>query len=285
MKLVVISGRSGSGKSTALQALEDIDFYCIDNLPALLLPDLVEQMCQDPDHPSKIAVSIDARNLSSNLSQFPEIIEKLREEHWADYEVMFLDSSEDVLIKRYSSTRRKHPLSDEHQNLQQSIQAESKLLEPIALMADIRLDTTHLSLYELRDTVKLRVANRKEQTLSVQFESFGFKHGVPLDVDFVFDVRALPNPHWIPELRQFTGKEQPVAEFLGASEAVTEMQSDIQQFLERWLPRFADNNRSYITIGIGCTGGQHRSVYMCEQLASHFGQLMDNVHVRHRELG
>jgi len=285
MKLVIISGRSGSGKSTALQALEDIGFYCIDNLPALLLPDLVEQMCQDPDHPEKIAVSIDARNLSSNLSQFPAVIEKLREEHWAHYEVMFLDSAEDVLIKRYSSTRRKHPLSDEHLSLQQSIQAESKLLEPIALIADVRLDTTHLSLYELRDTVKLRVANRKEQTLSVQFESFGFKHGVPLDVDFVFDVRALPNPHWIPELRQYTGKEKPIEEFLAASEAVSEMQSDIQNFLERWLPRFADNNRSYITIGIGCTGGQHRSVYICEQLASHFTRLMDNVHVRHRELG
>ncbi|MGH1431220.1 MAG: RNase adapter RapZ [Neptuniibacter sp.] len=285
MKLVVISGRSGSGKSTALQALEDIDFYCIDNLPALLLPDLVEQMCQDPDHPDKIAVSIDARNLSSNLSQFPEIIDKLREEHWAEYEVIFLDSSEDVLIKRYSSTRRKHPLSDQHQNLQQSIQAESRLLEPIAVMADIRLDTTHLSLYELRDTVKLRVANRKEQTLSVQFESFGFKHGVPLDVDFVFDVRALPNPHWVPELRQYTGKEKQIQDFLGSSAEVQEMQSDIQTFLERWLPRFADNNRSYITIGIGCTGGQHRSVYMCEQLTSHFSGVMDNVHVRHRELG
>ncbi|MFY0677631.1 MAG: RNase adapter RapZ [Neptuniibacter sp.] len=285
MKLVVISGRSGSGKSTALQALEDIDFYCIDNLPALLLPDLVEQMCQDPDHPDKIAVSIDARNLSSNLSQFPEIIDKLREEHWAEYEVIFLDSSEEVLIKRYSSTRRKHPLSDQHQNLQQSIQAESRLLEPIAVMADIRLDTTHLSLYELRDTVKLRVANRKEQTLSVQFESFGFKHGVPLDVDFVFDVRALPNPHWVPELRQYTGKEKEIEDFLGSSAEVQEMQSDIQTFLERWLPRFADNNRSYITIGIGCTGGQHRSVYMCEQLTSHFSRVMDNVHVRHRELG
>lgn len=285
MKLVVISGRSGSGKSTALQALEDIDFYCIDNLPALLLPDLVEQMCQDPDHPDKIAVSIDARNLSSNLSQFPEIIDKLREEHWAEYEVIFLDSAEDVLIKRYSSTRRKHPLSDQHQNLQQSIQAESRLLEPIAVMADIRLDTTHLSLYELRDTVKLRVANRKEQTLSVQFESFGFKHGVPLDVDFVFDVRALPNPHWVPELRQYTGKEKQIEDFLGSSAEVKEMQSDIQTFLERWLPRFADNNRSYITIGIGCTGGQHRSVYMCEQLTSHFSRVMDNVHVRHRELG
>lgn len=284
MKLVVISGRSGSGKSTALQALEDIGFYCIDNLPALLLPDLIEQMSQDPDHPDKIAVSIDARNLSSNLTQFPEVLGKLRENHWAEYEVLFLDSSEDVLLKRYSSTRRKHPLSDKHQNLQQSIQAESKLLEPIALMADIRLDTTSLSLYELRDTIKLRVAQRKEQTLSVQFESFGFKHGVPLDVDFVFDVRALPNPHWIPELRQYTGKEQPVKEFLGNAPEVVEMIQSIQDFMERWLPRFADNNRSYITIGIGCTGGQHRSVYISEHLASHFSSLMDNVHVRHREL-
>lgn len=284
MKLVVISGRSGSGKSTALQALEDIGFYCIDNLPALLLPDLVEQMSQDPDHPDKIAVSIDARNLSSNLSKFPEVLTKLRAEHWADYEVMFLDSSEDVLLKRYSSTRRKHPLSDKHQNLQQSIQAESKLLEPIALMADIRLDTTRLSLYELRDTIKLRIAQRTEQTLSVQFESFGYKHGVPLDVDFVFDVRALPNPHWIPELRQYTGKEQPVQEFLSSASEVLEMIQNIQEFLERWLPQFADNNRSYITIGIGCTGGQHRSVYISECLASHFSACMDNVHVRHREL-
>ncbi|MCP4597272.1 RNase adapter RapZ [Neptuniibacter sp.] len=285
MKLVVISGRSGSGKSTALQALEDIGFYCIDNLPAMLLPDLVEQMSSEPDHPDKIAVSIDARNLLSNLSKFPAILQKLREEHWAEYEVMFLDSAEEVLLKRYSSTRRKHPLSDQHKNLQQSIQAESQLLEPIALLADIRLDTTRLSLYELRDTIKLRVAKRKEQTLSVQFESFGFKHGVPLDVDFVYDVRALPNPHWVPELRQYTGKEKPIQDFLGSSDEVQEMLNDIQSFLERWLPRFAENNRSYITIGIGCTGGQHRSVYISECLASHFGKHMDNVHVRHRELG
>lgn len=284
MKLVVISGRSGSGKSTALQALEDIGFYCIDNLPALLLPDLVEQMSQDPDHPDKIAVSIDARNLSSNLNKFPEIIEQLRNEHWADYEVMYLDSAEGVLLKRYSSTRRKHPLSDEHQNLLQSIQAESKLLEPIALMADIRLDTTRLSLYELRDTIKLRIANRKEQTLSVQFQSFGYKHGVPLDADFVFDVRVLPNPHWIPELRQYTGRDKPIQDFLNSADEVGVMLEHIQSFLECWLPKFADNNRSYITIAIGCTGGHHRSVFISEQLASHFSSLMDNVHVRHREL-
>lgn len=284
MKLVVISGRSGSGKSTALQALEDIGFYCIDNLPALLLPDLVQQMISEPSHPDKIAVSIDARNLLSNLSKFPQILEQLRAERWAEYEVIYLDSSEATLLKRYSSTRRKHPLSNETKNLQQSIQSEAELLEPIASLADIRIDTTRLSLYDLRDTVKLRVAKRKEQILSVQFESFGFKHGVPLDVDFVFDVRVLPNPHWIPELRQYTGQQKPVQEFLGKEPEVSEMIREITEFLEKWLPRFAKNNRSYITIGIGCTGGQHRSVYICEQLTSHFSQLMDNVHVRHREL-
>lgn len=284
MKLVVISGRSGSGKSTALQALEDIGFYCIDNLPALLLPDLVQQMSSDPSHPDRIAVSIDARNLLSNLNKFPAILKQLRQDRWAEYEVIFLDSSEATLIKRYSSTRRKHPLSDEHKNLQKSIQSESELLEPIANLADIRIDTTRLSLYDLRDTVKLRVAQRKEQTLSVQFESFGFKHGVPLDVDFVYDVRALPNPHWIPELRKFTGRDEPVQEFLGKADEVQEMIADITVFLERWLPRFSANNRSYITIGIGCTGGQHRSVFISEALASHFSATMDNVHVRHREL-
>lgn len=284
MKLVVISGRSGSGKSTALQALEDIGFYCIDNLPALLLPDLVQQMSSEPSHPDRIAVSIDARNLLSNLTQFPKILEQLRQQRWAEYEVIFLDSAEATLIKRYSSTRRKHPLSNDCNNLQQSIKSESKLLEPIASLADIRIDTTRLSIYELRDTVKLRVAQRKEQALSVQFESFGFKHGVPLDVDIVYDVRVLPNPHWIPELRQYTGLEQPVQQFLLQQAEVSEMITDIQVFLERWLPRFADNNRSYITIGIGCTGGQHRSVFICETLASYFAQHMDNIHVRHREL-
>ncbi|PIE23990.1 MAG: RNase adapter RapZ [Neptuniibacter caesariensis] len=284
MKLVIISGRSGSGKSTALQALEDIGFYCIDNLPALLLPDLVQQMISDPSRPDKIAVSIDARNLLSNLARFPQILEQLRTGHWAEYEIIYLDASETTLLKRYSSTRRKHPLSDEHKNLQLSIQSEATLLEPIARLADIRIDTTRLSLYELRDTVKLRVAKRKEQTLSVQFESFGFKHGVPLDVDFVYDVRVLPNPHWIPELRQYTGQEEPVQSFLQSEPEVAEMIAEITTFLEKWLLRFAANNRSYITIGIGCTGGQHRSVYVSEMLASHFSQLMDNVHVRHREL-
>ncbi|MCV6591065.1 MAG: RNase adapter RapZ [Marinobacterium sp.] len=285
MKLVVVSGRSGSGKSTALQALEDIGFYCIDNLPALLLPELVIQMNTNSDHPASVAVSIDARNLRSNLQQFPALFKQLREEGNAHFELLFLDAAEATLLKRYSATRRKHPLSDNNPGLQAAIQYEKKLLEPIADLADIRIDTTRLSLYDLRDTIKLRIARRQEQDLSIQFESFGFKHGVPLDVDLVFDVRVLPNPYWIPELRGFNGREKPVIEFLEKEAEVTEMQQDIQQYLERWLPRYAANNRSYVTIGIGCTGGQHRSVYMAEQLTRHFAANMDsNVHVRHREL-
>ncbi len=284
MKLVVISGRSGSGKSTALQALEDIGFYCIDNLPALLLPDLVQKMMQQDDHPEQLAVSIDARNLLSNLKQFPGILQQLRERHPALYEVVFLDAAEPTLLRRYSSTRRKHPLSDSHHSLQEAIQYERQLLEPIASLAAIRIDTTRLSLYELRDSIKQRVAQRSAQAVSLQFESFGFKHGVPLDVDMVYDVRILPNPYWVPELRQFSGRDRPVIEFLEQQAEVAEMLAHIRDYLSHWLPRYVQNNRSYLTVGIGCTGGQHRSVYIAERLASHFSDLMDNVHVRHREL-
>ncbi len=284
MKLVIISGRSGSGKSTALQALEDVDFYCIDNLPARLLPDLIDQMLGDPEHPGRLAVSIDARNLVSNLHAFPEIIGELSRRSDLSCEILYLDAAEPTLIKRYSATRRKHPLSSSQAGLQEAISYERELLEPIASIADIRVDTTRLTLYELRDTIKLRIAQRSEQSLSIQFESFGFKHGVPLDVDFTFDVRMLPNPYWIPDLRRFTGRDQEVIDFLENAPEVPQLIGDIRAFLERWIPLFKQNNRSYITIGIGCTGGQHRSVYIAEHLAGHFGQLMDNVHVRHREL-
>ncbi|GGK80801.1 RNase adapter RapZ [Amphritea balenae] len=284
MKLIVISGRSGSGKSTALQALEDVGFYCIDNLPALLLPELVSQILSDKDHPGQLAVSIDARNLQSNLKQFPAIFQQLKSNPDVDCEVIYLDSSEVTLLKRYSATRRKHPLSDDNQGLQEAISYERSLLEPVADLAAIRIDTTRLSLYELRDSIKLRIARRSAQELSLQFESFGFKHGVPLDVDFTFDVRCLPNPYWLPELRGHTGLEQPVIEFLEQQPSVQEMQDDIVTYLAKWLPRFEHNNRSYITIGIGCTGGQHRSVYISERLAGHFRTTMDNVQIRHREL-
>lgn len=284
MKLVVISGRSGSGKSTALQALEDVGFYCIDNLPATLLPELVYQMTHEGKAGGLIAVSVDARNVMSDLKQFPEILRRIKSQSLLSCELLFLDASEPTLLKRYSATRRKHPLSNEQQGLQEAIQYERDLLEPIADLADIRVDTTRMNLYELRDIVKLRVAQRADQSLSLQFESFGFKHGVPLDVDFTFDVRVLPNPYWIPELRRFSGLDSEIQNFLGEAPEVGEMIEDIARYLERWLPRFKENNRSYVTVGIGCTGGQHRSVYVAEQLSGYFRQSMDNVHIRHREL-
>lgn len=284
MRLVVLSGRSGSGKSTALQALEDIGFYCIDNLPALLLPELTRLMLAEQSPAKAVAVSIDARNLPSNLEQFPQVMHHLRQTPGLSSETLFLDAGEATLLRRYNATRRRHPLTDGDQSLQQAIRTERELLEPIANQADLRIDTTRLSLYELRDEIKLRVAGRREQTLSLQFESFGFKHGVPLDVDFTFDVRSLPNPYWVPELRRFTGQDQEVIDFLTESAEVAEMIEDIRSFVNKWLPRFRANNRSYITIGIGCTGGQHRSVYVTEQLAGYFRAHMDNVQVLHREL-
>ncbi|GAA0788136.1 RNase adapter RapZ [Marinobacterium sediminicola] len=284
MRLVVLSGRSGSGKSTALQALEDVGFYCIDNLPALLLPELIRLMLAETHPAQAIAVSIDARNLPSNLKQFPDVMQQLRQYPGLSSETLFLDAGEATLLRRYNATRRRHPLTDQDQSLQQAIRTERELLEPIANLADLRIDTTRLSLYELRDEVKLRVAGRSEQTLSLQFKSFGFKHGVPLDVDFTFDVRSLPNPYWVPDLRRFTGRDQEVIDFLSQSDEVAEMVDDIRTFVHKWLPRFRANNRSYITIGIGCTGGQHRSVYVTEQLAGYFRAHMDNVQVLHREL-
>ena len=231
-----------------------------------------------------VAVSIDARNQPGNLEQFPEVIRKLRQQPGLTTETLFLDAGDATLLRRYNATRRRHPLTDGDQSLQQAIQAERKLLEPIVNAADLRIETTRLSLYELRDEIKLRVAGRSEQSLSLQFESFGFKHGVPLDVDFTFDVRSLPNPYWVPELRRFTGLDPEVVEFLSQTDEVGEMITDIHSFVHKWLPRFKSNNRSYITVGIGCTGGQHRSVYVAEQLAGYFRAHMDNVQVIHREL-
>mgnify|MGYP000002891642 FL=1 len=284
MRVVVISGRSGSGKSTALQALEDVGFYCIDNLPATLLPALVEQMLNEQNNAPLIAVSIDARNQHADLKAFPDIMQSLRARTDIGIEITYLDASEATLLKRYSATRRKHPLSNQDIGLEEAIAFERDLLEPIASSADMRVDTTRLSLYELRDTIKLRVAQRKEQALSLQFESFGFKHGVPLDVDFSFDVRVLPNPYWFVELRPLTGKDEPVKQFLSASDEVNEMIKDIEQFIVKWIPHFKTNNRSYVTVGIGCTGGQHRSVFIAESLATRFADRMDNIQVRHREL-
>tara|TARA_R110001583_G_scaffold51061_2_gene159235 strand:+ start:3250 stop:4116 length:867 start_codon:yes stop_codon:yes gene_type:complete len=284
MRLVILSGRSGSGKSTALQALEDLGFYCIDNLPVGLLPALLEQFQQQPmEEKSGIAISIDARNTSLGLAQFPSIFTRLIKP-FVECDILYLDATPNTLLKRFSATRRRHPLSDGDKGLTQAIELERQLLEPIANLADLTIDTTRLSLYELRDIIKLRVAGRSNQELALQFQSFGFKHGVPLDADLVYDVRCLPNPYWVPTLRQFTGRDQPVIDYLQQQPTVTEMLSDIRQFIEKWLPEFQHNNRSYLTVCIGCTGGQHRSVFLAEQLTGHFKRTMHNVLVQHREL-
>ncbi|ASP38740.1 RNase adaptor protein RapZ [Bacterioplanes sanyensis] len=282
MRLVVISGRSGSGKSSALHVLEDLGFYCIDNLPIPLLPALASEIENDP-RLAKVAVSIDARNLSQTSDGISEVLMQLPQAE-NQLEVVYLDANEPTLLQRFSATRRKHPLTNEQVSLAEAIAAEQQLLEPLANMADLTLDTTNMSVHELRSLIKLRVAERQNNDIAILFQSFGFKKGIPIDADYVFDVRNLPNPYWQMQLRDFTGLQQPVQEYLSAQPQVGAMQQDIRQFIETWLPGFIDSNRSYMTIAIGCTGGQHRSVYMAEQLAGQFRQQFANVQVRHREL-
>ncbi|MGO1461320.1 MAG: RNase adapter RapZ [Marinobacter sp.] len=285
MKLIIVSGRSGSGKSTALHVLEDLGYYCIDNLPIGLLFPLTREAAEQsaPGRLDKMAVSIDARNLSAELANFEAIFRKLRKAD-TQVEIIYLDADEQSLLQRFHATRRKHPLSNDKTSLREAINSEKDLLEPLSRLADLYINTKGLSMYELRDMVKQRVAGRKDQELALLFQSFGFKHGVPLDSDYVFDVRCLPNPYWDTSLRRFTGIDQPVIEFLEKEPASGKMVNDLIAFLESWIPSFADSNRSYMTISIGCTGGQHRSVYICEQLGRHFREHSDNVQVRHTEL-
>jgi len=284
MRLVIVSGRSGSGKSTALHVLEDLGYYCIDNLPIGLLLDLCKQSTNSKDDRlSRVAVSIDARNLESGIVNFSSFYNECLEQN-TQIDIIFLDARNDVLLTRFNTTRRKHPLSDSKVSLKEAIQKEQLLLEPVAIKANLNIDTSHLSLYELRDLIKIRVAGRKTQELAILFQSFGFKHGVPSDADFVFDVRCLPNPYWDPSLRMYNGLEKPVQKFLAAQPETIKMQQDIISFLETWLPQYKDSNRSYMTISIGCTGGQHRSVYLCDQIGQYFTKIYNNVQIRHKEL-
>ncbi|MBU3056425.1 MULTISPECIES: RNase adapter RapZ [Pseudomonas] len=284
MRLIIVSGRSGSGKSTALDVLEDNGFYCIDNLPAGLLPELAERALLHTEllHP-QVAVSIDARNLPSHLQRFPDLLEEVRARHIL-CDVLYLDADDETLLKRFSETRRRHPLTNETRSLAEAIHDEGGLLGPIADLADLKIDTTHLNLYQLRDTIKLRLLNKPEPGTAFLVESFGFKRGMPVDADLVFDVRCLPNPYWKPELRDFSGLDQPVIEYLAAQPDVEDMYQDIRGYLQKWLPRFAASNRAYVTIAIGCTGGHHRSVYLAERLGQVLKEQLKNVQVRHRDL-
>ena len=286
MKLSIISGRSGSGKSTALRALEDAGFNCIDNFPVSLLPSLVENAQhgareQHGHNDSNIAVCIDARN--TDLERFPQILNSLDRTN-LNCEVIYLDALSATLVKRFSETRRRHPLTSASTDLLQAIEAEKGLLDQIADLADLTIDTTLLRGSELTEMIRTRVVASTEQSLSLLFRSFGFKFGVPVDADMVFDVRCLPNPHWIEELRPLTGLDAKVEIYLEAQPDVGTMFADVCAFLERWIPKFEDDNRTYMTIAIGCTGGQHRSVYLAARLGAHFATKLENVLVRHRQL-
>jgi UPF0042 nucleotide-binding protein len=284
MRLIIVSGRSGSGKSTALDVLEDSGFYCIDNLPAGLLPELAERALIHTELLQPlVAVSIDARNLPSHLQRFPELLEEVRSRH-IHCDVLYLDADDETLLKRFSETRRRHPLTSDTRSLAEAIQDESLLLGPISDLADLTVDTTHLNLYQLRDTLKLRLLNKPEPGTAFLVESFGFKRGMPVDADLVFDVRCLPNPYWKPELREYTGLDAPVSDYLATQADVQEMYQDISAYLHKWLPRFAASNRSYVTIAVGCTGGQHRSVYLAERLGTALKAHLKNVQIRHRDL-
>ena len=283
MRLVVISGRSGSGKTSALNILEDVGFTCIDNLPVSLLPDLINKLrSENLKDDLKLAVGIDARNLVGDLSLIPEELELIKA-RGISVNVLFLQSRRSDLMRRYSETRRKHPLSSSTVSLKEAIDLEKDMLAPIAEIADRNIDTSGLSLHQLRDLIKSTVVPHDTEQMAILFESFGFKRGVPSDADFVFDVRCLPNPHWKLELRALTGNDPEVIEFLESQVDVASMLADIIGFLTRWIPKHRDNNRSYLTVAIGCTGGQHRSVYLANRLAEYFGETYPLVQVVHKQ--
>tara|TARA_B110000967_G_C18896273_1_gene570885 strand:- start:2140 stop:3000 length:861 start_codon:yes stop_codon:yes gene_type:complete len=284
MRLVIISGHSGSGKTSALNILEDVGFTCIDNLPASLLQNLITQLNGNDNHEElNIAVGIDARNLVGDLSKIPEIL-KIIEADGVSVSVLFLYARRTDLLRRYSETRRRHPLSTETIGLKEAIDLEKSLLSPISDIADRSIDTSRLTLHQLRDLVKNTIVPNNPEHMSILFESFGFKRGVPSDSDFVFDVRCLPNPYWKQQLKNQTGNDEGVIEFLESQVEVASMLADIIGFLTRWIPKFQQNNRSYLTVSIGCTGGQHRSVYLANRLHEHFATQHPFVQVVHKEL-
>ncbi len=283
MKLQIVSGLSGSGKTIALQVLEDLDYYCIDNLPLELLSELVEKSLKNRPYLDKVAIGIDARTLGSNFSEFSTIIQQINSDD-INCDVLFLDAKTNILLKRFSETRRKHPLTNEQTSLEEAIERERLVLELIRTESNQQIDTSNTNVHQLRDKVKHFITLNNQPVMALQFLSFGFKHGLPSDMDMMFDMRCLPNPHWEVELRSLTGKDQAVADFLSQHDSCNEMFDDIQRYVEKWLPCFENNNRNYLTIAIGCTGGQHRSVYMVEKLTHYFKKQRESVIARHKEL-
>ncbi len=285
MKLIIISGLSGSGKSIALDTLEDCGYYCIDNLPVTLLHDFINHVMLDEQSAiyQKTAIGIDARNQTEKLVNFADDLNFIRSKG-IECDVVYMQADESIILKRYSETRRRHPLTTDQRPLREALEIEQEVLRPLAIHADITIDTSFTHYHQLRDLLKNRLGEKGKGNLSILFLSFGFKYGIPLDADFVFDARSLPNPYWAPELRGLTGKDKPVIDFLQNEVIVKEFLQDIGHFVERWAPRFESDNRSYLTFAVGCTGGQHRSVFLVEALGRHFQNTVPHVIIRHREL-
>ncbi len=283
MNLLIVSGLSGSGKSIALNTLEDLEYYCIDNLPLSLLHAFGENIAKADFSPyENFAVGIDARNQTNELKNFSVIIDKLKELE-LNVEIIFLQTSDDVLLTRFSETRRKHPLSTPKRSLIDAIKYERELLVPILSETNLTIDTSGSNIYQLRELITKRISNTNNQ-LSVLFKSFGFKNSIPNDADFIFDVRCLPNPYWDTKLRPFTGLDKPVIQFFEKHTVVNNMFEDIKNFIENWIPEIESQNRKYLTIAIGCTGGQHRSVFIVEKLAEYFRASTDiETLLNHRE--
>ncbi|MEC7941888.1 MAG: RNase adapter RapZ [Pseudomonadota bacterium] len=283
MRLIVVSGQSGAGKSVALRVLEDLGYYCVDNLPVNLLNNFVESVRESNQN---VAVSIDIRNLPKEPQLVTDTLEQLESATNIDVDVLFLDACKQTLLKRYSETRRIHPLSigQEKLSLEQAIDLEKTLLSPLAGQASIVIDSSDCNLYELSEKVRFRIEGKEKQELIIVFQSFGFKFGLPSDADYVFDVRFLPNPHWEPDLRPMTGLDAPIHSFLEQHQEVIELKQQIQGFVEHWLPMLEKNNRSYLTVAIGCTGGKHRSVYLTQKIGEYFEQLGHQVQIRHASL-
>lgn len=283
-RLIVISGLSGAGKTVALNTLEDSGFYCIDNLPIGLLNEFGHQLTDLQTIPAEeIAVGIDARNPEHLIADLPESIELLKQKNLS-VELVYIEANNDILTKRYSETRRKHPLSSETVSLTDAIKKERGIMERFSDSAELRIDTSLLSMYGLRDLVREQIVKHPKEALSMQFVSFGYKHGVPKDADFVFDTRCLPNPYWEKDLRLFTGKDKAVIEFLETQDLAKDLYTQLKDFVSYWTPHFEASNRSYLCFAIGCTGGQHRSVYLAEKLADHFQQQNKHVIINHRDI-
>ena len=281
--LIVLTGMSGGGKTVALRALEDLEFYCVDNLPSALLPQLVNAVIQERrGKRRRIAVGVDVRNRGTDFAHMPAVLSGLAAAG-VQVHLIFLDCRDEVLIKRYSETRRRHPLATRGLSLADAIAEERRLLRPLMAIAEKVIDSSELNVHQLRRLVATGYAQATEG-LTLMFQSFAFRRGLPLDADFVFDARCLPNPHWQPHLRPLSGKDAPVREFLDHEPMVGEYFADTVRWLDTWLPRFEQDDRSYMTISIGCTGGRHRSVYLVEKLAAYYRDRREGVLTFHREL-